>query len=55
MQEALASQAALATALMQSLQTRADPEPLVRDPWGDRLVPEFVLDAIRDRRCQSVR
>lgn len=49
MQESLASQTALATALMRSLHTRADPEPLIRDPWGDRLVPELVLDVIRER------
>jgi len=48
-QEALASQTALATALMRSLHTRADPQPLIQDPWGDRLVPELVLEAIRER------
>ena len=49
MQDLVASQTALATALMRALHTRADPQPLIHDPWGDRLVPEAVIEAIRQR------
>ena len=40
---------ALATALMRSLHTRADPLPLIDDPWGERLVPEIVVRKIAER------
>jgi methyltransferase (TIGR00027 family) len=48
-QELVASQTALATALMRSLHTRIDPSPLIDDPWGERLVPEIVVEAIHQR------
>jgi methyltransferase (TIGR00027 family) len=48
-QDLVASQTALATALMRSLHARVDPQPLIHDPWGDHLVPEFVVEAIRQR------
>jgi methyltransferase (TIGR00027 family) len=35
-----ASRTALATSLMRAAHTRLDPNPLIVDPWGDRLVPE---------------
>ena len=43
------SRTALATALMRSLHTRADPHPILHDPWGERLVPAQVREAIAER------
>jgi methyltransferase (TIGR00027 family) len=40
MNEASASSTALATALMRSLHSRLNPQPLIDDRWGERLVPE---------------
>ena len=48
MQEQTASRTALVTAMMRSLHTRADPLPLIDDPWGERLVPEVAKQAMRD-------
>jgi methyltransferase (TIGR00027 family) len=42
------SRTALATSLMRAVHTRTDPDPLIDDPWGDRLVPDSVRDMIRD-------
>jgi methyltransferase (TIGR00027 family) len=42
MHEAAASSTALATALMRSLHSRLNPQPLIDDRWGERLVPEEV-------------
>lgn len=44
-----ASRTALATSLMRALHSRCDPAPLLDDPWGDRLVPEAVRAAFRER------
>jgi O-methyltransferase involved in polyketide biosynthesis len=44
-----ASRTALATSLMRALHSRSDPAPLLDDPWGDRLVPEPVRAAFRER------
>jgi methyltransferase (TIGR00027 family) len=49
MRELSASRTAMATALMRSLHSRADPLPLIDDPWGERLVPEGVKQAMRER------
>ena len=49
MQDQTPSFTALATALMRSLHTRADPLPLIDDPWGERLVPEIVVRKIAER------
>ncbi|MDE2370691.1 MAG: class I SAM-dependent methyltransferase [Burkholderiales bacterium] len=43
------SRTALVVALMRSLHSRADPEPLFDDPWGERLVPPTVREAIAER------
>jgi methyltransferase (TIGR00027 family) len=45
--EFTASRTALATALMRAVHTRLDPNPLIDDPWGDRLVPASVREMIR--------
>jgi methyltransferase (TIGR00027 family) len=37
------SRTALATSLMRALHTRADPSPILDDPWGDRLMPAQAL------------
>lgn len=34
---------------MRALHSRADPAPLIDDPWGDRLVPPEAIDALRER------
>jgi len=34
------SRTAMATALMRSLHTRADPKPLIEDAWGEKLLPQ---------------
>ena len=49
MQDQTPSRTALATALMRSLHTRADPLPLIDDPWGESLVPAAVTRAIAER------
>jgi len=36
----------MAVALMRALHTRSDPQPIICDPWGDRLVPEAARRAI---------
>jgi methyltransferase (TIGR00027 family) len=46
--ELTASRTALATALMRAVHSRVDPNPLIDDPWGDRLVPAPVREMIRD-------
>jgi methyltransferase (TIGR00027 family) len=50
-----ASKTALATSLMRALHTRADPHRIINDAWGDRLVPEVVRDAIRQRAIAATR
>jgi methyltransferase (TIGR00027 family) len=45
--ELIASRTALATSLMRAVHTRLDPNPLIDDPWGDRLVPASVREMIR--------
>lgn len=42
----LASRTALATSLMRAMHTRSDPRPIVRDPWGDRLMPATALSLV---------
>jgi methyltransferase (TIGR00027 family) len=45
--EFIASRTALATSLMRAIHSRLDPNPLIDDPWGDRLVPESARDRFR--------
>ena len=47
MEALAASRTALATSLMRAAHTRLDPNPLIDDPWGDRLVPEAARDLFR--------
>lgn len=49
-----ASRTALATSLMRALHSRSDPAPVLDDPWGDRLVPETVQAAFRERAIARV-
>lgn len=44
-----ASRTALATALMRSIHSRSAPAPLLDDLWGERLVPDTVRAAFRER------
>src|SRR5271156_1673899 len=46
MERPAASRTALATSLMRAAHTRLDPNPLINDPWGDRLVPESAKRAL---------
>jgi methyltransferase (TIGR00027 family) len=46
MNQATASRTALGVALMRAIHARADPLPLLDDPWGDRLVPQTAKDEI---------
>jgi methyltransferase (TIGR00027 family) len=46
--EFTASRTALATSLMRAAHTRLDPDPLIDDSWGDRLVPESAREMIRN-------
>jgi methyltransferase (TIGR00027 family) len=39
---------ALGTALIRAAHSRLDPDPLIDDRWGDRLVPESVRTAYRE-------
>ena len=48
MDNLIASRTALSTSLMRALHTRADPHPLINDPWGDKLVPESVRQQLDD-------
>ena len=41
-----ASRTALGASLMRALHARADPYPILIDPWGDRLIPEQALATI---------
>jgi O-methyltransferase involved in polyketide biosynthesis len=49
MNESVASATALVVSLMRALHTRADPQPILDDPWGDILVPGSVIETIRQR------
>jgi methyltransferase (TIGR00027 family) len=49
MVESLPSRTALATSLMRALHSRADPSPLLDDPWGDLLVPESERERMTQR------
>jgi methyltransferase (TIGR00027 family) len=49
MDDQLPSRTALVTALMRARHSRLAPWPLIDDAWGDRLVPDTVRDAIRQR------
>jgi methyltransferase (TIGR00027 family) len=49
-----ASRTALATSLMRALHSRADPSPLLDDPWGDRLVPSSIRAAFRQAALDRV-
>jgi methyltransferase (TIGR00027 family) len=43
-----ASRTALATSLMRAAHTRLDRNPLIEDPWGERLVPDSVRAMFSD-------
>jgi methyltransferase (TIGR00027 family) len=47
MENPTASRTALATSLMRAAHTRLDPNPLIEDLWGDRLVPEAERELLR--------
>ncbi|RIX77978.1 class I SAM-dependent methyltransferase [Acidovorax cavernicola] len=49
-----ASRTALATSLMRAVHSRADPAPLLDDTWGDRLVPDTVRAAFRQRALERL-
>jgi methyltransferase (TIGR00027 family) len=43
-----ASRTALGASLIRALHARADPAPILRDDWGDRLVPDAVRESVRE-------
>ncbi len=45
MEDQVASTTSLATSRMRAIHTRRDPQPILHDPWGDRLVPASLLVA----------
>jgi methyltransferase (TIGR00027 family) len=46
--KSIASRTALSTSLMRALHSRADPHPVIQDPWGDRLVPPDIRETLPD-------
>lgn len=50
-----ASSSAMGTALMRAAHARLDPQPLIEDAWGERLVPEAALTAIREAATARAR
>ena len=53
MQPSTASKTALITSLMRALHTRFDPNRIIDDPWGDRLVPGAAREAILQRVIEA--
>lgn len=49
MQTSTASKTALATSLMRAVHTRTDPNRIIDDAWGDRLVPQGARESVRQR------
>lgn len=45
MEDLVASITAMSTSRMRAIHTRRDPQPVLRDPWGDALVPASLLVA----------
>lgn len=54
MEASTPSRTALVTALMRSLHGRFDPLPLLQDPWGERLVPGSVREAVARRALERL-
>lgn len=54
MDEQSASRTALAVALMRARHVRLDPNPLLDDAWGDRLVPDSFREALRNRALSGM-
>jgi methyltransferase (TIGR00027 family) len=48
MEDSTASRTALAVSLIRAIHTRTDPDPLIDDDWGDRLVPDWAVDELRE-------
>lgn len=46
MEDTKASITAMAVALMRSVHTRVDPLPMINDPWGERLVPQRIIELL---------
>jgi methyltransferase (TIGR00027 family) len=53
MQEAVPSRTAIMTSLIRALHSRADPLRILDDPWGDRLMPDAVIQAVYERAIAS--
>lgn len=49
MQETVPSRTAIMTSLIRSLHSRGDRLRILDDPWGDRLMPEAVIQALYER------
>lgn len=53
MEDLVASITAMSTSRMRALHTRCDPQPVLDDPWGDRLVPASLLVAAVTQRVAA--
>ena len=54
MEDRVASSTSLATSRMRAIHTRRDPQPILHDPWGDRLVPATLLAATFNRDLSAI-
>ena len=48
MEDATASRTALGVSLVRATHARVDPDPVIADDWGDRLVPDWARDEFRE-------
>ena len=47
MEDSTASRTALGVSLVRAVHARIDPDPVIADDWGDRLVPDWARDEFR--------
>ncbi len=48
MEDSTASRTALGVSLVRAVHTRIDPDPVIVDDWGDRLVPDWAREEFRE-------
>lgn len=53
MQEAVPSRTAIMTSLIRALHSRSDPLRILDDPWGYRLMPKEVIQALYERALST--
>lgn len=47
LEQSTASKTALITSLMRAVHARNDPQPILIDPWGDKLIPPPVIEQLK--------